>query len=236
MRSYSSVSLAVVVVGLMALGARGCGVWAETDAATYEEGAEAVATLHNDTADTAFLAGCGGYFLQKLEGGTWIDIGPFVVCVWEGIAQPVEAGGAFSASFLVPEKAGTYRIHFPVSFGCIEGKPLSEAECDGMKDVYTPSFKVTQALPETCEEWRALYDAQAANVTACASPDECAALPGTSCGCTRNLVVNKDADLTTFWQIYKDMGQAGCGIITTCDCPPADGYLCQDGQCAWNYL
>jgi len=63
-------------------------------------------------------------------------------------------------------------------------------------------------------------------------------LAGTSCGCTRNWVARTDAD-TSDWQVARaELQQAECGIgpISTCDCPPADGFACEQGICTWNYL
>ncbi|MCP4674005.1 MAG: hypothetical protein GY854_00485 [Deltaproteobacteria bacterium] len=278
----------VILAGLIAMGARGCNVWADTDSATYELNSEGQTTLYNESGNTVFLPGCSLFSLEKLESGVWIDRGPHVQCIWEGIGVPVLSGESETTSFIIPSELGTWRIHYVVSYGCEEGKPLSEASCDGQEDVYTPEFEIIpQAEPtcgdlggidfgmcemllgwavvngqcrtvsgcggqgfqffateldcltqcETdCADWHTAYSAEVENVAACTSADQCEALPGTSCGCTRNLVVNSASDLTYFWELYGAMADAGCGIYTTCDCPPADGYVCEEGQCAWNYL
>lgn len=60
---------------------------------------------------------------------------------------------------------------------------------------------------------------------------------GTSCGCTRNLVACADADLSRFNELQESLAAAECsGLISTCDCPPADGFACVEGRCAWNYV
>lgn len=87
-----------------------------------------------------------------------------------------------------------------------------------------------------CSDWMGEYDRMVEYLGRCDAADECVGISGTSCGCTRNLVLNKDSELGGFWSLVEQMNQAGCGIATTCDCPPADGYLCEDGHCAWNYL
>ncbi len=89
----------------------------------------------------------------------------------------------------------------------------------------------------TCDEWFETWAALLAQVQACQSPDDCIDVPGTSCGCTMNFVVNKSASLWFFWQIGELMGAAGCSpFMSTCSCPPVDGFKCENGTCAWNYL
>ena len=89
----------------------------------------------------------------------------------------------------------------------------------------------------TCDEWFVTWAALLAQVQSCQSPDDCIDVPGTSCGCTMNYVVNKSASLWLFWQIGELMGAAGCGPFgSTCSCPPVDGFKCENGVCGWNYL
>jgi len=89
----------------------------------------------------------------------------------------------------------------------------------------------------SCDEWFATWKSLLSIVTQCTAPDDCVSVPGTSCGCTRNLVVNKDMDLWLFWKVAEWMGNDGCSpFFSTCDCPPVDGYACIEGHCAWNYL
>jgi hypothetical protein len=75
-------------------------------------------------------------------------------------------------------------------------------------------------------------------IQACASDDDCGEpLEGTSCGCTRNLVANKSADTTRFEELQEAMSQNMCdGLVSTCDCPEADGFACVQDRCTWNYV
>jgi hypothetical protein len=93
---------------------------------------------------------------------------------------------------------------------------------------------------ETCEDVVDAFTAETAEVRACTADADCGqVLTGTSCGCTRNWVAAHDADLAT-WNELRDLaGEMQCslpGMISTCDCPPADGFACHDGTCTWNYL
>ena len=86
-----------------------------------------------------------------------------------------------------------------------------------------------------CGDWFAAYTELTTDLRACTSAEQCQAVPGTSCGCTRNLVVNRRAALDLLFDFLEGMNAAGCGLVSTCDCPPADGFVCQNGLCAWNY-
>lgn len=88
----------------------------------------------------------------------------------------------------------------------------------------------------SCDEWNDAFNSVFEFVSRCTTADDCFALVGTSCGCTRDLVANKTADLTEFWGVVNSMSDAECGLGSDCDCPEADGFICQDEHCAWNYL
>jgi hypothetical protein len=73
----------------------------------------------------------------------------------------------------------------------------------------------------------------------CTSAAECGqAIKGTSCGCTRDAVARKDADLTSYQAIRSKLTELGCdgGLGSTCDCPSADGFACVNNRCVWNYV
>jgi hypothetical protein len=69
-------------------------------------------------------------------------------------------------------------------------------------------------------------------VQACESVDDCGVpIKGSSCGCTKDLVANKTADTSRVEELLKS-----CGLASTCDCPEADGFVCKNGRCGWNYV
>jgi hypothetical protein len=96
------------------------------------------------------------------------------------------------------------------------------------------------ALPQSCEELIAAIDAELLAVRSCEESVECGqVIFGSSCGCTRNLVARLDADLGRYEALYQAINENECdwGLISTCDCPEADGFTCSgDGYCGWNYL
>jgi hypothetical protein len=90
-----------------------------------------------------------------------------------------------------------------------------------------------------CDELVAAFEAEALEIRSCAGDGECGQeLTGTSCGCTRNWVARTDADTAEFYALIDKAAELGCELFLagTCDCPPADGFVCLDGICAWNYL
>ncbi|HNS98509.1 MAG TPA: hypothetical protein PLJ27_06155 [Polyangiaceae bacterium] len=87
----------------------------------------------------------------------------------------------------------------------------------------------------TCDDWRTEFDNFLASMQGCVTAEDCAAVSGTSCGCTRNVVVNKNGDYEGFVAFVQQMNDAGCGRRTPCDCPAAQGFACVDGICGWNY-
>eukprot|EP00051_Salpingoeca_urceolata_P008220 m.104328 g.104328 ORF g.104328 m.104328 type:complete len:115 (-) comp15638_c0_seq1:87-431(-) len=73
----------------------------------------------------------------------------------------------------------------------------------------------------------------------CQHDTDCvAAVPGTSCGCTRNLVINGNTTVKKYQMLVAECGDLP---FSTCDCPPANGFRCNRhenrdwGTCGWNY-
>lgn len=97
-------------------------------------------------------------------------------------------------------------------------------------------LKAPRAVDPPCAEVQAAFDAEASAIRRCSSDSECGkSLMGTSCGCTRNWVARLDADTTRFYQLIDHASSTGCELPlgSTCDCPPADGFVCVDGMCRW---
>jgi len=101
-----------------------------------------------------------------------------------------------------------------------------------------------QYLPIVCNE----YNVELKKVRSCQNDTECGQiLAGTSCGCTRNLVARKNVDLTRFKDLRKTSlallsmsstvtdACSDIAAVSTCDCPEANGFLCVDSVCRWNY-
>lgn len=143
---------------------------------------------------------------------------------------------------------------------CIAIEGCASAICIGTEQACretcgTPSCAILESYPEqiacehrdpvpgnpsagSCQELEGARDAELAEIQSCANDEECGqVLFDTSCGCTRNLVARLDADTLHFEQIQAALNLADCdGLVSTCDCPPADGFECVNGRCSWNYL
>jgi len=110
-------------------------------------------TWFNLTDTKLFLPGCTTYNLEKQQGpGQWTDLGPPAMCGWEGIAVPVEAGGAWQAMGIVPslgeDDYATFRLRAQYWLGCMPDQPISTAGCTGGPvDVYSPVFSVGPPPP-----------------------------------------------------------------------------------------
>jgi len=103
----------------------------------------------------------------------------------------------------------------------------------------TTSGDTTGETIEDCEDLEAAFASEAAEIRACVAADECGQeLKGTSCGCTRNWVARLDANTDPFYALISKAEELECQLFLngTCDCPEADGFLCTDGICVWNYL
>lgn len=138
------------LLGLVTIGARGCEIVAETDADSYEIASQGLATITNQSDEQVYLPGCSVLSLEKLEEDGWVNRGPHVTCIWEGIGVPLPPGESLDTEFFVPSELGTWRVHYVVSLGCDEGVPLSQANCDREKDVYTGAFEVVPQENPSC--------------------------------------------------------------------------------------
>ncbi|MDI1432812.1 hypothetical protein [Polyangium sorediatum] len=91
----------------------------------------------------------------------------------------------------------------------------------------------------TCAEIEVELPKEQAAIMSCTADAQCGQeLKGTSCGCTRNLVARLDADTTRFYELLTTSQELQCddGVGSTCDCPNAEGFVCKNGFCAWNYV
>jgi hypothetical protein len=133
---------------------------------------------------------------------------------------------------------GSFPICEIVPPQCPEGTVLSVQDgCFG--PCVDPETCEPPQTEMTCEELETALAAETDAILSCTADAECGqVLAGTSCGCTRNMVARLDADITDWQALREDFFDQQCGIgpISTCDCPAADGFACDEGTCTWNYL
>jgi len=100
-------------------------------------------TLHNGTDKPVYLEGCNVFYLNTAVDTGWV-VKAMRICVWEGYAQKVEPGKRFSETF--PPGGymtkGVHRFTVPTYYDCVDGKPISQAECGSKSIIIGPTFAV----------------------------------------------------------------------------------------------
>lgn len=114
-------------------------------------------------------------------------------------------------------------------------------ECGPVCTQGTVSLTVTDAPVVGCDDLEDAYASALAEAQSCTDAGECgqAVTSGPHCGCTRAPVARLDADLAPIDALWVQASQMECPFTQVggpCDCPEADGFLCTDGVCGWNYL
>ena len=149
MKRISSILALLCAVFLM--GARGCEVSVTTDSGEYNVQDEGTTTIYNGTESTVYLPGCSVFSYEKQEEGKWKDMGPNVVCVWEGLVKPLLPDQTLSFPFSAKD-VGTWRLRYTVAHDCEEGKPMSQANCESTESLYTSEYRVVDdPTGENCE-------------------------------------------------------------------------------------
>ena len=100
----------------------------ETDRERYEVGESGVVTFHNQMRATLYLGGCGHFDYEQRIGDVWVSQGPDAICLWEGFAEAVPPGGVVTDP-IHARAPGTWRLRYPVGFGCSESAPLGDGHC-----------------------------------------------------------------------------------------------------------
>jgi hypothetical protein len=123
------------------------------------------------------------------------------------------------------------------------GAQVSNDGCNTCSCLSSGDVACTQrACPDpgpACDGLVSELKATLASVQKCASAADCGQpIPGSSCGCTRDLVARNDAKLTPYLELRSKAAELGCTNDggSTCDCPNADGFACINNVCAWNYV
>jgi hypothetical protein len=142
----SHIFILLLLCSSLLIGAKGCTVWVETDKDEYSTGEEGLATLHNDSPQTIYLSGCADFVYEKLrDDGTWADMGPDKVCVWEGYARPMEPHGGALSTMLQFNETGTWRLHYNIGYECKEKMPLNEENCASITDIFSNEIEVIES-------------------------------------------------------------------------------------------
>jgi hypothetical protein len=150
--------------------------------------------------------------------------GPELVCVASALGETGTCG-----DFQHGQSVGAgYGCGGSIGVSCAEG-----LYCKGLTPGVVGGSGTCTAM--TCDDWSEEYQSWVGAINHCTTADDCVSVAGTSCGCTRNVVVNQHEDIDGFKALVDARNDAGCWLVTTCDCPAADGYACTNGVCGWNY-
>ncbi len=81
-------------------------------------------TLQNNGEEPVFLGGCSPIFIASLTDTGW-NAAPLLICVWEGLAQKVEAGKSMQQIIPAAHYPGTHKFFAPVYAECPDNEPVS---------------------------------------------------------------------------------------------------------------
>jgi hypothetical protein len=210
------------------------------------------------------LAGCGDSTNTSIsDAGTTTDPGPGPVSssdssdampITTGNNDPVTTGSVSdsdgaSTTLLPGTETGTSDTGEVTTTGLTttglttttgDTDDTSTGAIDSTGSESTGSESTGEVVIMDCETFKNEFNAEVIKIRSCTMDDECGVeMKGTSCGCTRNWVARKDADLTDFNELVELAGELECELpfFSTCDCPAADGFECSNsGICTWNYL
>ena len=115
-----------------------------TDRARYQVGEAGLVTFRNELRATLYLGGCSHFDYEKQVGKQWVSQGPDIVCVWEGLAEPVPPDAAVSDPIRAREP-GTWRLRYAVGAGCSEKAPLDAGHCAVLGEVASNEFEVLES-------------------------------------------------------------------------------------------
>ncbi len=97
--------------------------------------------LQNNSDGPIFLSGCSHMDIATAVDSGWVE-SPLVVCVWEGFALRIPAGGFYQDKLEARAYPGLHKLVVDLHFGCTEGKPISSAGCSRREKIYSPEFRV----------------------------------------------------------------------------------------------
>ena len=172
-----------------------------SDKQEYSANEQVKITIKNNSDKNVFFGGCNEYDLQRYDptaeyapdGWGYIE---GKQCVWEGLPTKLTAGQSIERDLNITE-GGTYRISISYADGCLDGKPLSQANCR--------SFSIGNS-----DEF--IIGGSTANFE-CNTNADCAAGGCSSQVCTTKELAPSIITTCEYRSEYACLGLAGCGCI-----------------------
>jgi len=116
-------------------------IYLSVDKVIYAPEDTILAILHNQSDEPVFLEGCNQLYLATKTDTGWVE-DVMWVCVWEGFAVKINPNSVFQQKHHAKYFRGVHRFIAPIYFGCLDGEPISGAECNHKDKIYSPQFTV----------------------------------------------------------------------------------------------
>jgi hypothetical protein len=131
----------------------GCDVWrwitnpeeptdvsVRVDREVYTDQDKVQISLTNNTDQAVYLEGCNVFYLASKQDSGWTR-SPMMVCVWEGYEKKIEKGKSYSETYPVASfPAGEHYFAVTVHYGCVDNKPISQAQCNRHEEIRSQHF------------------------------------------------------------------------------------------------
>jgi hypothetical protein len=201
-----------------------------TDKNSYKMGETVTLTADNGTTTTIYLAGCTQFIPELFVGGTW-DPRPYMLCAWEGTAQPLN-GKQQKTTTLIASSPGTWRIRLDYGLGCDPNLPLNEENCASLHSALSTTYVVSPTT-EYCDGLIKKYSGAVEQGQKCAMgpkalPCEKQVSSDLTCGCPT--FIADDSQVKWYQSEWQAAGcsAAPCGIKCA---QPAGGTCNAQGLC-----
>jgi hypothetical protein len=165
-------------------------------------------TLHNQTAASIFVGGCGLFDRQLFENGAWKSKGSSVDCFDDPGLQEVSSGTSLKQAEYF-ETIGTWRLAVHYGAGCPKSGLLDLSQCKVQGMAVSPTIKVV-ATQSYCAQLASSYKQGVPKAKGCknAMAGQCQKMAASDliCGCPT--FVNDSTSLVSLQQLWS---AAGCG-------------------------
>lgn len=119
-----------------------CKITLTVDKTEYSPQETVVVTLYNDSKVAVFLEGCNPIYLATQADSGWTEA-TMRVCVWEGFARKINPNEVYQENYEARIFSSVHKFVAPVYWGCLEGKPISQAQCKKSDKIFSETFSVT---------------------------------------------------------------------------------------------
>ena len=132
--------------------------YTEVGVITSGENGNVSITMVNASSETIYYGGCNDFTFQNESKVGSPNYKPFIVpktCIWEGIPSKLPGGDSISFNYTITDP-GIWTVVFGYGTKCVEGQPLSQANCEQTSVAY--SFPIDVSSYGTATEVYMIYD------------------------------------------------------------------------------